>query len=120
MSRVSQTTQVVGPFASGLLATLTAPTASAGNGDIVDCGNHVFVLVVNAGAAVIATIKTNVSQDGVALPDRTVSCATGTTLIGPLPARTYGQTAVPADAGRCYIEWSATTVTRAVVQVTHP
>lgn len=118
MSRVSQTTQVVGPLASGVLATLSAPTSGVGNGDIVDCGNHVFLLVVNAGASVNATVKTNVTVDGVVLPDRTVACATGTTLIGPLPTRTYGQTS--ADVGRCYVEWSATTVTRAVVQVVHP
>jgi hypothetical protein len=114
--RVSQTTQVA-TFA-GLLATHTAPTV---DGDVVDIANGTFLSVINGGGGSInVTVVTPGLIDGdLAVADRVVAVPVGTTpKLIPLNSVNYRQSAVPADSGRAYVDYSAiASVTRAVIQV---
>lgn len=112
MARTSVTTQKV--VRTGLVPALSEPTV---DGDVVDCG-EVFLYVDNTTAgAVTVTVNSTASQDGLAVSNLAVSvAASATALIGPLPARTFGQDSGTADAGRAYVDYSVQTgVNRAVI-----
>lgn len=116
MARTSQTTQRI--TREGLEPDLTAPGV---DGDIVDCGS-VALLVSNDGETpVTVTVLATVQQDGLDLEDLVVSVPAGAThmLVGPLPARTFGQpSSQGVAAGRAYVNYSAVAdVTRAVVSL---
>lgn len=114
--RVSQTTQVA-PF-SGLLASHTAPTV---DGDVVDVASGTFLSVINGGGGSInVTVITPGVVDGdLAVADRVVAVAVGTTpKLIPLNSLQYKQLSGSADVGRAYVDYSAiASVTRAVIRV---
>ena len=113
MARASQTTQRI--TRDGLEPVLTAPTA---DGDVVDCGAVALYVVNSGGAPVTVTVAATVEQDGLDLEDLEVTVPAGATkIIGPLPARTFGQPAsAGADHGRAYVDYSTVAdVTRAVI-----
>lgn len=114
MPRASQTTQNM--TRAGLSPTMTAPAVSP-NGDVVDCGPENFLVVYNgSGAPINVTLDTTVLVDGLVVPDRVVAVAAGGVALIPLPSSNYAQ-ASGADAGRCYVDYSAVaSVTRAVVR----
>jgi len=111
MARTSVATQQI--VKTGLAPALTAPII---DGDIIDTG-RVFLRVDNGGgAAITVTVQTPVQVDGLDLADLTVSVpASGTRLIGPLSASTFGRPSGGADSGRAYVDYSSvTSVTRGV------
>jgi hypothetical protein len=112
MARVSQTTQQI--IRTGLEPELTTPTA---DGDVVDCGNVALYVVNGSVSSINVTVAATASQDGLDVEDLIVAVPAGDTrLIGPLPARTFGQAVGSADAGRAWVNYSAQTdVDRAVV-----
>jgi len=112
MARSSQTTQRI--TRDGLEPVLTTPTV---DGDVVDCGAVALYVVNGSTASIDVTVEATASQDGLDLKDLVVSVPAGATrLIGPLPARTFGQPTGSADAGRAYVTYSAVAdVTRAVI-----
>ena len=74
---------------SGLEATYTAVAAHTFSND----GRHTFLHVVNGATAMIVTVVTDATADGLAIGDRTVSVgASEDRFIGPLPSQWYGAT----------------------------
>lgn len=69
-----------------------------------------FLLVRNAaGAPVNVTLVTGKTVDGLAVADRVVAVANGTTaLIGPLSTDLYNQPG-PTDAGKVHVDFSSVT-----------
>ncbi|MFI6160392.1 hypothetical protein ACIA59_10630 [Micromonospora haikouensis] len=114
MARASVTTQQV--TRTGLNPALTAPPA---DGDIVDCGRVALMVTNGSGSPITVTVEATAAQDGLDVADLVVSVpASGTRLIGPLPARTFGQPYDSADAGRAFVDYSAVaSVTRAVITI---
>lgn len=117
MARVDVTTQQV--TRDGLVPVLTEPTA---DGDAVDCGQVALYVTNGSVSSINVTVAATAAQDGLDVEDLVVAVAAGATaLIGPLPARTFGQPAGAVesggdDQGRAYVDYSAQTdVDRAVV-----
>jgi hypothetical protein len=118
MARQTQATQQV--TRAGLVPTLIAVTV---DGDVIDAG-QVALMVANGGASPInVTVLATASQDGLDVEDLVVAVDDGdTALIGPFPLRTFGQPtganeSGSDDAGRAYVDYSATTsVTAGVVR----
>jgi len=112
MARGSQTTQPI--VRTGLAPVLTEPTA---DGDVVDCGNVALYVTNGSVSSINVTVAATASQDGLDVADLVVAvAASATKLIGPLPARTFGQASDSADAGRAYVNYSAQAdVDRAVI-----
>lgn len=114
MPRSTPATQVIPD--EGLAANMTQPDAL---GDIVDCGGNEVLTVENgSGGSITVTLVTPSAPYGLALADRAVTVAAGTTKDIPL-RRYYRQ---PADAGegpgKCLVNYSAVAdVTRAVKRV---
>lgn len=103
MARESLTTQQV--TRDGLVPTLTAPPA---DGDVIDAGRVALMVTNNGAAAHTVTVQSPVTVDGLAVEELTVSVAAGETrLIGPFPARTFGQPSDSADHGRVYVDYDA-------------
>ncbi|WP_329069005.1 hypothetical protein [Amycolatopsis sp. NBC_01480] len=90
----------------------TAPTAASPNadGDIVDTGGTVFLLVSNTGAApATVTVKTQATYDGLAVSDLTVALPAGATkAIGPLSSATFGFGPSDANAKRAFVDYTGT------------
>ncbi len=114
MARASQTTQKIG--LPGLEPVLTAPTA---DGDIADVGPGVFLLVDNGSSSTVTvTVQTPTMIQDLALADRTVPVAAGTTRLVPLTMPEYKQPAASPGAGRAYVDYSSvTSVTRGVLSL---
>jgi hypothetical protein len=112
MARVSQTTQKI--VRTGLEPELTQPTA---DGDVIDCGNVALYVLNGSGGSINVTVATTAEQDGLDVEDLIVAVpASEFRLIGPLPARTFGQPSDSADSGRAWVNYSAQTdVDRAVI-----
>jgi hypothetical protein len=110
--RVNVTTQQI--TRAGLVPAMTAPTV---DGDVVDCGPVALYVNNASGGVCTVTVQSPVTVDGLDVSELSVAVAAGTVrLIGPLPARTFGQPAGAADAGRAYVNYSVqASVTRAVV-----
>lgn len=68
-----------------------APAAAAGGGDAFANDGKVALYVDNGGAnSINVTFATEVTVDGLTLPDRVVAVANGVAkLIGPFPTTTY-------------------------------
>lgn len=101
MAREDVTTQPI--TRAGLAPEQTAPTV---DGDVIDVG-RTALYVTNVGASAHdVTVRTPPTQDGLALAELVVSVAAGATvLIGPFPARTFGQPVGSVDAGRAYVDY---------------
>ncbi|MEV6693369.1 hypothetical protein AB0M35_18055 [Micromonospora sp. NPDC051196] len=99
---------------AGLEPELTAPPA---DGDVVDAGAVALWVVNEAESAVTVTVDATAAQDGLNVADLVVSVPAGEQrLIGPLPARTFGQPMGEPTAGKVHVNYSAVTdVTRAVI-----
>lgn len=112
MARVAHNTQDI-PFA-GLAVAMTAPTA---DGDIVDAGSVMLVVNNGAGASMNVTILNPSTQEGLAVGNRVVAVAAGTTKHIPI-TRQFKQ---PADAvvgpNQALVDYSSVaSVTRAVIR----
>ncbi|MBB4689826.1 hypothetical protein [Amycolatopsis jiangsuensis] len=105
MARQSVTTQLITHAG-------TAPTAASPNadGDIVDTGGTVFLLVSNNGAsAASVTVQTRATYDGLAVEDLTVALPAGATkAIGPLSTATFGFSAGDTNAKRAFVDYTGT------------
>ena len=114
MARASVTTQQI--TRAGLAPVLSQPTV---DGDVVDCGRVALYVINGSGAPITVTVVSPAEVDDLAVADLAVAVpAAGTRLIGPLPARTFGQAYGDADAGRAYVDYSAQAdVTRAVITI---
>ena len=114
MPRTSVTTQQV--TRAGLNPSLPAPTAS---GDVVDCGQLALWVINGSGASITVTVQATAQVDGLDVADLVVPVlAAGQRLIGPFPARTFGQPSGSADAGRAYVDYSAVaSITRGVISI---
>ncbi|MEV7263972.1 hypothetical protein AB0N38_10515 [Micromonospora aurantiaca] len=112
MARASQATQQI--TRDGLAPALTEPTV---DGDVVDCGRVVLMVVNGSAGPVTVTVESTAAQDGLDVEDLAVPVPVGATvLIGPLPGRTFGRPAGAPDAGRAYVSYSAVVgVDRAVL-----
>lgn len=117
MARQSVTTQQI--TRAGTVPTATAPNA---DGDIVDTGGTVFLLVSNTGAsAASVTVKTQATYDGLAVEDLTVPLPAGATkAIGPLSTATFGFPAGDVNAKRAFVDYTGTPadLTRSVLSLT--
>ncbi len=93
MPRVALTVQAMDK--DGLLATYSAPTASAGNGSTIahDSNKRTYLHVKNDGGVnpVIVSLLVPKTDDGLDIPDRTVSVALGTDQFIPM-RENYKQT----------------------------
>lgn len=105
MARLSVTTQKI-------TRTGTIPTAGSPNvdGDIVDTGASVFLLLSNVGASpASATVVSQATFDGLAVDDLTVTLAAGTTrVVGPISTATFGFAEGDANAGRAFVNYTGT------------
>lgn len=117
MARVSQTSQPI--VKTGLVPVMTAPTSGSGNGDIIDTGRVMLMVINGGGSSITVTVITPIQVDSLDVVDLAVTVAAGATkLIGPFSAATFGQPVGSADAGRAYVEYSdVTSVTRAVLSL---
>ncbi len=100
------------PTHAGLALTYVSPPA---NGDVVPCANTYGLIVVNPsanGTVTVALPAAGVLADGLAVTARTISCASPSTTIIPLPPLVYGNSATLTWTG------TLTTVQAAVVQIT--
>ena len=105
---------------SGVEATFAAVDDT--NGESFDnVGENVLLHVKNgSGGAVVVTITTPGSVDGVALADRTISVPAGEErIIGPFPNNLYGQADVDNDIDKAvFIDYdTGTTITVAAIEV---
>lgn len=105
MARFSVATQKV--TYAGANAAGASPTAE---GDIVDTGGSVFLLVSNTGAAsATVTVQTPATYDGLAVEDLAVSLPAGASkAIGPLRTETFGFPAGNPNAGRAFVDYTGT------------
>lgn len=105
MARQSVTTQPITRVG-------TAPTATSPNaeGDIIDTGGTVLLLVSNVGVgAVTATIQSQATFDGLAVADLTVSVPAGVTkAIGPLSTVTFAFPKGDVNANRAFVDYTGT------------
>lgn len=107
MAREDVTTQKI--TRDGLVPVPTAPTV---DGDVIDTG-QVALYATNIGVGALdVTVQSTATQDGLAVVDLVVNVAAGdTVLIGPFPARTFGQPAGANesggdDQGRAYVDYA--------------
>lgn len=105
MARQSVTTQPV-------TRTGTVPTATSPNvdGDIVDTGASLFLIVSNVGSgSVTVTVQSQATFDGLAVADLTVPLAAGVTkVVGPLTGVTFGFAKGDVNAGRAFVDYTGT------------
>ncbi len=97
------------------------PTLTAANidGDAVELGGRLFLLVNNGSASPITvTIETPGTVDGLAVADQSVTVPAAAKRFIPLSATSYRQPAGTTFAGYAHVNYSSvTTVTRAVVRL---
>lgn len=90
----------------------TVPTAASPNvdGDIVDTGASVFLILSNTGASpASATVQAQATFDGLTVSGLTVSLAAGSTkVVGPISQGTFGFPAGNANAGRAFVDYTGT------------
>lgn len=95
-------------------------TAANADGHSIAGGGDVILLVDNAsGGSVDVTVQTPATQDGLAIADQVVACATGeVTAIAGLHPRTFDRALGATDAGKVYVDFeSVTSVTVAALVV---
>lgn len=105
MARQSVTTQPI--TRAGTTPTATSPTAE---GDIVDTGGTVFLLVSNTGAAAATvTVQSQATYSGLDVEDLTVSLPAGATkAIGPLNTEPFGFPVGDVNAKRAFVDYTGT------------
>jgi hypothetical protein len=90
----------------------TTPLATSPNvdGDIIDTGGSVFLLVANTGAgSVTVTVQSQATFDGLAVSDLTVAVPAGATkAIGPLATVTFGFPKGDTNADRAFADYTGT------------
>jgi hypothetical protein len=114
-ARLTPATQTV-PLA-GLAVALTGPSV---DGDVVDVGPGIFLVVNNgSGGSINVTVQTPGTVDGdLAVPERIVAVAAGVRTLIPLTSKQYKRAAGVADAGKAYVDYSAVaSVTRGVARI---
>lgn len=104
----------IGVPSAGVAAALTAPSV---DGDVVDVGTDLTLVVDNASAgAITVTAQTPLQVDGVEVAEVALSVPAGQVGFLALDPRLFGRDPGSADAGKAYIDYSSvTSVTRAVV-----
>jgi hypothetical protein len=116
MARTSVTTQAI--TRAGVVPTASAPTAE---GDIIDTGGRVFLLVSNTGdASATVTIDAQATVYGLDVEDLAVTLAAGETrAIGPLPTQAFGFPKGDENAGRAFVDYTGTVadLTRSVLSL---
>jgi hypothetical protein len=112
MARVSVATQAVPP--AGVAATFQAATT---DGEIADVGDNLTLVVRNGDAsAKTVTVQTPLQINGLDVDEVSLVIAAGGTGFIALEPRLFRRPSAP-DAGRAYVNYSATTsVTVAVIQ----
>jgi hypothetical protein len=105
MARQSVTTQPI--TRAGTVPTAASPNA---DGDIVDTGATVFLLVANTGAsAATVTVQAQATFDGLAVSNLTVPLPANTTkVVGPLSTGTFGFPKGNANATRAFVDYTGT------------
>ncbi|QRP48005.1 hypothetical protein [Amycolatopsis sp. FDAARGOS 1241] len=105
MARQSVDTQQV--TLTGTDAGGTSPTAE---GDIVDTGGTVFLLVSNTGASpATVTVQSQATYYGLDVEDLAVSVPAGATrAIGPLITEPFGFPASDANYKRAFVDYTGT------------
>lgn len=105
MARQSVTTQLVTRV--GTVPSAASPTV---DGDIVDTGGTVFLIVSNTGASpATVTVQSQATFDGLAVADLAVSLAAGATkVVGPLSSVTFGFAKGDVNAGRAFVDYTGT------------
>ncbi|MGW3992222.1 hypothetical protein ACWEF6_01925 [Amycolatopsis sp. NPDC004772] len=85
----------------------TSPNAE---GDIIDTGSAVFLLVSNTGAgSVTVTVQSQATFDGLDVSDLAVTVpAGGSKAIGPLATVTFGFPKGNANADRAFVDYTGT------------
>lgn len=77
------------PHAGAAIAFTTTPA----NGDIAPCGSGIALLLVNPSANTTVTVSLPcLTDDGLTVGPRVVSCATPSTTLIPLVSSVYGST----------------------------
>jgi hypothetical protein len=112
MARISLTTQAATP--GGIEATFTTATS---DGEIVDVGDNLTLVVRNAsGVSTTVTVQTPLQVDGLDVDEVALAVAAGAAGFVALDPRLFRRSSAP-DAGRAYVNCSPqTSVTVAVVQ----
>lgn len=105
MARQSVTTQPI--IRAGTIPTAASPTAE---GDIVDTGGTVFLLVSNTGASpATVTVQSQATYYGLDVEDLAVALAAGATkAIGPLNTEPFGFPLGDANANRAFVDYTGT------------
>ncbi|MEV6646052.1 hypothetical protein [Amycolatopsis sp. NPDC051371] len=105
MARQSVTTQLVSR--TGTIPTAASPNAE---GDIVDTGASVFLLLSNTGASpASATVVSQATFDGLAVDDLVIALAAGVTrVVGPISSGTFAFPDGDANAGRAFVNYTGT------------
>src|SRR5687767_741149 len=113
MARGTPATQVI-PDA-GLVVALTA---AAADGDIVDAGNGVFIVVDNAsGASINVTFLNPKTYNGLDVADRVVAVAAGARKHIPIPVMFKQDADAVTGPGQALVDYSAVaSVTRGVAR----
>lgn len=124
MARASQTSQAWGLNPGGVAPNYTAPAVSP-NGDVIDAGKVMLLVKNGSGASINVTVTATATVTGLLVSNLVVPVAAAAEeIIGPFPAKTFGQPAGANqsggnDQGRVYVDYSAVaSVTRAVVSYT--
>ncbi|MFI6308490.1 hypothetical protein ACIBCH_41910 [Amycolatopsis thailandensis] len=105
MARLSVTTQKI--TRAGTIPTAGSPNV---DGDIVDTGASVFLLLSNVGASpASATVVSQATFDQLPVDDLVVSLAAGATkVVGPISRGTFGFPEGDANAGRAFVNYTGT------------
>ncbi|WIY05460.1 hypothetical protein QRX60_17015 [Amycolatopsis mongoliensis] len=105
MARQSVTTQQI--TRAGTIPTAGSPNV---DGDIIDTGASVFLLLSNTGASPASvTVVSQATFDGLAVDDLTVSLAAGVTrVVGPISPGTFGFPAGDTNASRAFVNYTGT------------
>ncbi|MEV6879111.1 hypothetical protein [Amycolatopsis sp. NPDC051128] len=105
MARQSVTTQKI--TRAGTIPTATSPNV---DGDIIDTGASVFLLVSNTGGSMAqVTVQTQATFDGLPVEDLVVPLAGGVTrAIGPIHTGTFGFPEGDTNAGRAFVDYTGT------------
>ena len=105
MARQSVTTQKI--TRAGTIPTAASPTV---DGDIIDTGASVMLLLSNTGASpASATVISQATFDGLPVDDLVVPLAAGVTrVVGPIHTATFGFPAGDANADRAFVDYTGT------------
>ncbi|NBH01938.1 hypothetical protein [Amycolatopsis sp. SID8362] len=105
MARQSVTTQKI--TRAGTIPSAASPNV---DGDIIDTGASVFLLLSNTGGSpATAVVVSQATFDGLAVDDLTVSLAAGATkVVGPISPGTFAFPEGDTNAGRAFVNYTGT------------